>query len=298
MKYIKYPFYSNIRKRENKLRFKNLDKRARMNARRNKLIAYLFVIFYFVQVILLILLIKFLTDIIENKFYETLMMIVMVLITIVVPIFVTGLLGGLTAKHLPPSSVGELTLKNIQDITTPIRTYYKLFGSSLTTKCYRCSNESFNNMDVIVFLHKKNIRIILDVFHTTKDFGCYELKYGEIETSYIEEDGIIKTLLKADKLEFVLGKRAKPFIKKCFTSSRCPCCGYYTFLEVDRGMYDICPVCFWEDDSEQEKNPNYAGGANRVSLIEARKNYIKYGACTKDMVIHCRPPKEEERSKL
>ena len=127
MKYIKYPFYSNIQKRENKLRFKNLDKRARMNARRNKLIAYLFVIFYFVQVILLILLIKFLTDIIENKFYETLMMMVMVLITIVVPLFVTGLLGGLTAKHLPPSSVGELTLKNIQDITTPIRTYYKLF---------------------------------------------------------------------------------------------------------------------------------------------------------------------------
>ena len=297
MKYIKYPFYNNILKRENKVRFKNLDKRARINARINKLVAHLFVIFYFVQVILFILLIKFLTEIIENQFYETLMMIVMVLITIVVPLLVTGSLIGLTKKHLPPSSVGEITLKNIQDITTPIRTYYKMLGSSLTTKCYRCSNELFNNKDVIVFRHKKSIRIILDIFHTIKDFGCYDLKYGEIETSYIEEDGIVKTLLKADKMEFVLGKRVKPFIKKCFTSSRCPCCGYYTFLEADRGMFDICPVCFWEDDIEQEKDPNWAGGANQVSLIEARKNFIKYGACTKDMVKHCRPPKKEEKSK-
>ncbi len=297
MKYIKYPFYPNILKRENKVRFKNLDKRARINARINKLVAYLLIIFYFIQVTLFIFLIKFLTDVIENKIYEALMMIVMVLITIVVPLVVTGSLIGLTTKHLPPSSVGEITLKNIKDITTPIRTYYKMQGSSLTTKCYRCSNESFNNKDVIVFLHKKSIRIILDAFHTIKDFGCYELKYEEIETSYIEEDGIVKTLLKADKMEFVLGKRVKPFIKKCFTSSRCPCCGYYTFLEVDRGMFAICPVCFWEDDPEQEKDPNYAGGANRVSLIEARKNFLKYGACTKESVIHCRPPKKEEKSK-
>jgi len=26
----------------------------------------------------------------------------------------------------------------------------------------------------------------------------------------------------------------------------CPCCGYLTLPE--RGAYDICPVCFWEDD--------------------------------------------------
>lgn len=52
-----------------------------------------------------------------------------------------------------------------------------------------------------------------------------------------------------------------------------------------------------ENDPEQEKDPNYDGGANRVSLIEARKNFIKYGACTKDMVIHCRPPEKEEKSK-
>ncbi|HEI2325144.1 TPA: hypothetical protein SI485_004590, partial [Escherichia coli] len=27
---------------------------------------------------------------------------------------------------------------------------------------------------------------------------------------------------------------------------KCPCCGYLTLPE--RGQYDICPVCQWEDD--------------------------------------------------
>jgi Cysteine-rich CPCC len=28
----------------------------------------------------------------------------------------------------------------------------------------------------------------------------------------------------------------------------CPCCGFLTLDE--RGGYDICPVCFWEDDGQ------------------------------------------------
>jgi hypothetical protein len=27
---------------------------------------------------------------------------------------------------------------------------------------------------------------------------------------------------------------------------KCPCCGYHTLKA--KGKYDICPVCFWEDD--------------------------------------------------
>src|SRR5579885_3179586 len=30
----------------------------------------------------------------------------------------------------------------------------------------------------------------------------------------------------------------------------CPCCGYKTLDE--RGGYDICPVCFWEDDGQDD----------------------------------------------
>ncbi|TKC98297.1 MULTISPECIES: CPCC family cysteine-rich protein [Polyangium] len=55
----------------------------------------------------------------------------------------------------------------------------------------------------------------------------------------------------------------------------CPCCGKRTLPE--RGHYDICDNCDWEDDPSQESSPDRGGGANVVSLEEARKNYAKYG---------------------
>ena len=30
----------------------------------------------------------------------------------------------------------------------------------------------------------------------------------------------------------------------------CPCCGFLTL--PSRGGYDICPVCFWEDDGQDD----------------------------------------------
>ena len=32
--------------------------------------------------------------------------------------------------------------------------------------------------------------------------------------------------------------------------SPCPCCGYLTLDE--RGGYEICPVCYWEDDGQDD----------------------------------------------
>lgn len=39
------------------------------------------------------------------------------------------------------------------------------------------------------------------------------------------------------------------------------------------GEHDICPNCNWEDDPFQYKNPDRKGGANRMSLNEAREAY-------------------------
>lgn len=50
---------------------------------------------------------------------------------------------------------------------------------------------------------------------------------------------------------------------------KCPGCGQYEFEEEDD--YDICPVCFWENDSLQNNDPDCAGGANGLSLNEYRK---------------------------
>ena len=84
--------------------------------------------------------------------------------------------------------------------------------------------------------------------------------------------------------------RAK-FIKKY----KCPCCGYYTL--DNEGMYDICPVCFWEDNDEVE-NPNEYDDCNKISLAEARKNYLEFGASTKDVKKYCRKPKNSEKQEL
>ena len=62
----------------------------------------------------------------------------------------------------------------------------------------------------------------------------------------------------------------------------CPCCGYDTLTEEPPGTYDLCPICFWEDDPVQYKDPTFKGGANRVSLIQGQMNFEKFGACEKD----------------
>jgi hypothetical protein len=39
--------------------------------------------------------------------------------------------------------------------------------------------------------------------------------------------------------------------------------------------YDICEVCGWQDDNVQNNDPDYRGGANTMSLNEAKEAYRK-----------------------
>ena len=74
----------------------------------------------------------------------------------------------------------------------------------------------------------------------------------------------------------------------------CPCCKYNTFEKGDRLNYSICPICFWEDDTTSFENPEYAGGANRVSLIEAQRNFEEFGACQRDMIKNTKKPNKRD----
>ena len=69
------------------------------------------------------------------------------------------------------------------------------------------------------------------------------------------------------------------------TLLKCPCCGYRTLQE--RGIYEICPVCYWEDDGTQE-SAEYSG-PNHVTLAEARASFAQYGACSPAMIAHVDP---------
>jgi len=74
----------------------------------------------------------------------------------------------------------------------------------------------------------------------------------------------------------------------------CPYCGHKTYTEKPNGTYDICPVCFWEDDPIQLEDPNYEGGANPTSLKQAQKNFLEFGAGDFDMKRNVRPASIEE----
>lgn len=57
----------------------------------------------------------------------------------------------------------------------------------------------------------------------------------------------------------------------------CPCCGHPTLSE--RGRYDICRECWWEDDGQDDHDSAVVrGGPNGpVSLDAARAQYIAGG---------------------
>jgi hypothetical protein len=57
---------------------------------------------------------------------------------------------------------------------------------------------------------------------------------------------------------------------------------------------DICPVCFWETDPVQSQDPDYEGGANRVSLRQAQMNYAAFGASEERFLRYVRPAHEGE----
>ncbi len=56
----------------------------------------------------------------------------------------------------------------------------------------------------------------------------------------------------------------------------CPCCQFPTLSQ--RKDFDICPLCDWEDDGQDDHNANIVlGGPNQsYSLTEARENFQKY----------------------
>ena len=87
----------------------------------------------------------------------------------------------------------------------------------------------------------------------------------------------------------------KKYSKKKY---KCICCGYYTFEENVIMNHDICDVCFWENDGIQNFDPNFRGGANQMSLNEARENFKRFGAKGEKYLDSVRKPREDEKEGL
>ena len=71
------------------------------------------------------------------------------------------------------------------------------------------------------------------------------------------------------KCEYLLNKGNCVKIKNThiFGTTRC--------IGIINSQYDICLVCGWEDDIVQNEYGNFSGGANKMSLIEHRQNFLE-----------------------
>jgi hypothetical protein len=66
---------------------------------------------------------------------------------------------------------------------------------------------------------------------------------------------------------------------------------------TERGGYEICPVCFWEDDGQDDHDADEVrGGPNYgLSLTAARHNFERIGAAEERVLPHVRPARPEEQ---
>ena len=79
-----------------------------------------------------------------------------------------------------------------------------------------------------------------------------------------------------------------------FNHEQCACCGFRTLKSG--ADYEVCPVCFWEDDGLGESEPDKPSGPNHeLSLSQARANFKAVGACHSRFVSKVRAPLPHER---
>lgn len=75
---------------------------------------------------------------------------------------------------------------------------------------------------------------------------------------------------------------------------KCACCGFHTLIHQEPLFFEVCPVCYWENDPIQNDDSDYTGAANQISLNEAIKNYKIFGACQEKYSNLVREPHLDE----
>ena len=135
------------------------------------------------------------------------------------------LLGGVVAAPIlskaeyPPVRIGRASMYRG---CAHLRRYYGLQEPYVITKCFACSNENFKDHDVCLFVYGGELRITADLIrgfaNGGNDLGCYAFRADEITLTKVEHGGHLALELKAEKVTFLLGYRAKSFIQKHYSS--------------------------------------------------------------------------------
>ena len=80
------------------------------------------------------------------------------------------------------------------------------------------------------------------------------------------------------------------------TNVRCLCCGSRTLTTP--GVFELCPVCWWQDDGQDDVDADVVrGGPNgTLSLTVARANFLACGASDPRFLTRVRGPLPSERA--
>lgn len=116
----------------------------------------------------------------------------------------------------------------------------------------------------------KKLKYEMDSYLEPQDDVC-DSKYDELIFLSLKNEFIG---VKNEYLSSIISKIKKKdiiVIGKVEELYPCPCCGYKTLSE--QGEYDICNICYWEDDGTRELD-KYSF-VNKMSLLEAKKVTLK-----------------------
>lgn len=74
----------------------------------------------------------------------------------------------------------------------------------------------------------------------------------------------------------------------------CPCCGHRS-LDAGPGAFEVCPICWWEDDGSPD-GPHGVGGPNGYSLVHGQRRYLAERRAHDDVPpdVRARPARADE----
>ena len=145
--------------------------------------------------------------------------------------------------------------------------------------------EAWNNLPSDIQFEFKNGELLSN-FKDSK-YDCVLILWLKDDLKAVTNDFLLKSIKDTSNSASEIEGKPVQLIS-------CPCCGYRTLDEP--ASYDICNVCWWEDDGQDNENADIGmGGPNYgISLTKARYNFISFGIYDpkrKDL-MKLRKPKE------
>lgn len=147
-----------------------------------------------------------------------------------------------------------------------------------------------SNKGLVVELSQHELAIIRNALKDAmKSIGDWEFP---LLTGFTleEADDLLHTLTSCYEEYEVIYKLGRLNDQKKYP---CACCGFLTKSQPYSQTFEICSVCFWEDDCSED-DVDYTGGANSLSLRDARQNFKKFKVCSLEFLEHVRPPLPDE----